>query len=173
MAGCAPFVPLSYCLQCLLRSTMRWGYPMCSTRGVRRCSVPATRAAACRKIANKNFCFVRLGPLDEGLPVRAVFMASLLHCVGQQLRVDQHRLVDGCMVSSRRGITYDRSFSSMLRPSSSATFSELAPLPLQLDRSSRKSCTLKVKPAEGDHAGHGFLADAVLGALTCPRVSKW
>lgn len=73
---------------------------------------------------------------------------------------------------SRRGITYDRSFSSMLRPSSSATFSELAPLPLQLDRSSRKSCTLKVKPTEGDNAGHGFLADAVLGSLTCPRVSR-
>jgi hypothetical protein len=60
----------------------------------------------------------------------------------------------------------------MLRPSSSATFSELAPLPLQLDRSSRKSCTLKVKPTEGDNAGHGFLADAVLGSLTCTRVSR-
>ena len=50
-----------------------------------------------KAVATKNFRFVRLGPLDEGLPVRAVFMASLLHCV-DQLRVDQHRLVDGCIV---------------------------------------------------------------------------
>ena len=50
-----------------------------------------------KAVATKNFRFVRLGPLDEGLPVRAVFMASLLHCV-DQLRVDQHRLVDSCIV---------------------------------------------------------------------------
>ena len=56
-----------------------------------------------KAVATKNFRFVRLGPLDEGLPVRAVFMASLLHCV-DQLRVDQHRLVDGCIVKcSQRG----------------------------------------------------------------------